>query len=137
MPQKHKQMVKQAKTFNMFGTDYQTKDGTCVRDYIHVDDLTKAHELALHKLLNGGATAYYNLGSGDGYNVREVYNTAKEVTGVNIPLHEAERRPGDPAELIASNKKAKKELGWEPQKTLEDMISSAWKWIMKDEWKKH
>ncbi len=125
------------KPFRMFGTDYPTPDGTCVRDYIHVEDLARAHELALQKLLNGGDTAYYNLGSGSGYSVKEVYETAKDVTGVDIPLVIEEKRAGDPPTLIASNEKAKAELGWEPQKSLEDMVSSAWNWIKKDRWNKH
>ncbi len=125
------------KPFKMFGTDYPTPDGTCVRDYIHVEDLARAHGLALNKLLAGGETAYYNLGSGSGYSVKEVYETAKEVTGVDIPLVVEDRREGDPPTLIASNEKAKEELGWEPKKSLKDMISSAWNWIKNDSWKKH
>lgn len=125
------------KPFKMFGTDYPTPDGTCVRDYIHVEDLARAHGLALQKLMNGGETGFYNLGSGSGYSVKEVYETAKDVTGVDIPLVIEDKRAGDPPTLIASNEKAKEELGWEPQKSLEDMISSAWNWIKNDKWKKH
>lgn len=123
--------------FKLFGTDYPTPDGTCVRDYIHVEDLAKAHALALEKLLNGGQTSFYNLGSGSGYSVKEVFDTAEKVTGVKIPVIEEDRRAGDPPVLVASNEKAKKELGWAPEKTLEDMIQSAWNWIKKDAWHKH
>ena len=125
------------KPFKMFGVDYPTPDGTCVRDYILVEDLARAHGLALKKLLAGGETAYYNLGSGTGYSVKEVYETAKEVTGVDIPLVIEDRREGDPPVLIASNEKAKEELGWEPEKSLKEMISSAWNWIKEDKWQKH
>ena len=115
--------------FKLFGTNYETPDGTCVRDYIHVDDIAKAHYLALEKLFNGGETAFYNLGSGSGYSVKEVINTTEKVTGKKLNVKEEDRRAGDPPVLIASNEKAKKELGWTPEKTLEDMISSAWKWF--------
>ncbi len=121
--------IVEKKTFKLFGTDYDTKDGTCERDYIHVEDLAKAHHLALEKLLNGGETDVYNLGSGEGYSVREVVNTAQKVTGKEMTIVEEGRRPGDPPKLVASNEKAKKELGWKPEKNLEDMISSAWKWF--------
>ena len=117
------------KTFKLFGTDYPTKDGTCVRDYIHVEDLAKAHYLALKKLFSGGETSFYNLGSGKGYSVKEVVDTAEKVTGKKMNIVIDKRRPGDPPVLIASNEKAKRELGWEPEKNLEDMISSAWKWF--------
>lgn len=115
--------------FKLFGTDYPTRDGTCIRDYIHVEDLANAHELALQKLFNGGETSFYNLGSGEGSTVKEVFNTCEEVTGVKIPVKEEERREGDPPVLLASNKKAQQELGWKPEKTLKDMVESTWNWI--------
>ncbi len=125
------------KAFKIFGNDYNTPDGTCVRDYIHVEDLARAHELALKKLFNGGETSYYNLGSNSGYSVKEVFDTAKKVTEIDIKVEIAPRREGDPATLIASNKKAKEELGFEPHKTLVDMIQTTWNWIQNDKWKKH
>ena len=117
------------KVFKLFGTDYPTKDGTCIRDYIHVEDLAKAHHLALEKLFNGGKTNFYNLGSGEGSSVKDVVSAAEKVTGRKMNLVVESRRPGDPPILVASNEKAKKELGWIPEKTLDDMISSAWKWF--------
>lgn len=116
-------------TFKLFGTNYPTPDGTCVRDYIHVEDLARAHYLALEKLFDGGETSVYNLGSGKGYSVKEVYDTCCKVTGKEIPLEIQGPREGDPPTLIASNEKAEKELGFKPEKTLEDMISTAWNWI--------
>jgi len=111
----------------IFGTDYPTRDGTAIRDYIHVEDLAEAHLLALE----GGAAGEHrilNLGSGDGYSVREVIDTARSVTGIDIPVHETGRRAGDPPELLASNDKIRRELGWEPSKGLETMIEDAWTW---------
>jgi UDP-glucose 4-epimerase len=113
----------------IFGTDYPTKDGSCIRDYVHVRDIAQAHILALNKLnsLKGQA---YNLGNEDGYSVIEVVNTAKRVTGVPIMTKVVARRPGDPAVLVASSKKAKEELGWRPKFTqLEGIIESAWNWM--------
>ena len=113
----------------IFGEDYPTKDGTCVRDYIHVVDLARAHILALD-ILNT-RSAIYNLGcGGEGYTVREVIKTASEITGVNIPTRLAPRRPGDPAVLIADSGKIKTELGWQPEfQDLRIIIDSAWKWM--------
>jgi UDP-glucose 4-epimerase len=113
----------------IFGTDYPTKDGTCVRDYIHVCDLATAHVLALNYLLNGGKSNAYNLGSQSGYSVREIIQAAKKVTGKDFPVIEKPRRAGDPAVLIASSEKIKKELGWQPKHTnIEDIIATAWRW---------
>lgn len=113
----------------MFGDDYNTTDGTCVRDYIHVTDLAKAHSLALKRLMNGGESTAYNLGNGTGFSVKEVVEVARKVTGHPIPAEVAPRRAGDPATLIASSERAIKELGWEPQcADLETIISSAWNW---------
>ena len=114
---------------SIYGTDYDTPDGTCIRDYIHVTDLAEAHILAVEYLANGGASDIFNLGNGVGYSVREVIETARSVTGHPIPAIEVPRRSGDPARLVASGEKAKKILGWEPKiKQLDEIIASAWKW---------
>ena len=114
---------------SIYGNDYDTPDGTCVRDYIHVTDLAKAHILAVEYLMNGGESDIFNLGNGVGYSVKEVIETARKVTGHPIPAKEEARRAGDPARLVASGEKARKILGWEPEiKDLADIISSAWKW---------
>ncbi len=113
----------------VFGDDYPTPDGTCIRDYIHVCDLAQAHILALDYLLKGGDCDVFNLGNGVGFSVREVIDRAREVTGHPIPAETAPRREGDPAQLIASSAKAKEVLGWKPQlDDLGDIISTAWKW---------
>ena len=118
-----------SKPIRVFGTDYPTKDGTCIRDYIHVKDLASAHILALDRLLSGGPSGFYNLGTGHGYSVMEVIEKAGEVTGRNIPLEKAGRREGDPPVLVASNKKAVEELGWKPELTnLESILETAWRW---------
>jgi len=116
-------------TFKLFGTDYPTPDGTCVRDYIHVEDLARAHYLALIKLFEGAPTGVYNLGASAGYSVREVYDTCCEITGKEIPLEITPRREGDPPTLIASNEKAAAELGFAPEQSLKDMVESAWNWV--------
>ena len=114
---------------SIYGTDYDTPDGTCIRDYIHVTDLAKAHILAVEYLMKGGESNVFNLGNGVGYSVREVIETARRVTGHPIPAVEIPRRAGDPARLVASGEKAKTVLGWEPKITsLEDIIRSAWVW---------
>ena len=114
---------------SIFGTDYPTADGTCIRDYIHVIDLADAHILAVKYLMNGGESDIFNLGNGVGFSVKEVIETARKVTGHTIPAEEATRRAGDPAQLIASSDKAKKILGWNPcHDTLEEIIASAWNW---------
>lgn len=118
---------------NIFGTNYPTHDGTCIRDYIHVSDLTQAHLLALEALLSGGKSAVYNLGNNRGYSVREVIELARKLTGKPIPAIEADRRPGDPAILIASSDKIKKKLGWKPKfEDLENIIKTAWIWHQKE-----
>jgi UDP-glucose 4-epimerase len=109
----------------VFGTDYPTADGTAVRDYIHIEDLSTAHLLAL-AATTGGRHAIYNLGTGNGYSVREVIDTAREVTGREIPVIESPRRPGDPPRLVAAAAKIHDELGWEPRRSLREMISDAW-----------
>lgn len=116
-------------SISIFGDDYPTPDGTCIRDYIHVTDLADAHLLALDKLRAGGASTVYNLGSGTGFSVREIINVAREVTGHSIPETMASRRAGDPAVLIASSEKIRKELGWNPRlDNIKTIVSSAWEW---------
>lgn len=113
----------------IFGDDYNTEDGSCVRDYIHVTDLANAHLLALKRLMNGGESRIYNLGNGKGFSVKEVIEVARKVTGKEIKAEIAERRAGDPATLIASSKKAMEELQWKPKyNSLETIIETAWKW---------
>lgn len=112
----------------IFGTDYDTPDGTCVRDYIHVNDLADAHVLALESLKEGRSNVY-NLGNGNGFSVKQVIEVAEKVTGKSINKVESDRRPGDPAVLIASSEKIRKELGWRPVYTnLEKIIQTAWNW---------
>lgn len=114
---------------SVFGNDYDTKDGTCVRDYIHVNDLAQAHILAMEYLSKGGESNIFNLGNGVVFTVKEVIETARKVTNHTIPIREEERRAGDPSVLIASSEKARKVLGWKPQYAdLETIISTAWKW---------
>ncbi|CEP67439.1 NAD-dependent epimerase/dehydratase [Moorella glycerini] len=114
---------------SVFGTDYPTPDGTCIRDYIHVEDLAAAHVLALEALERGGPTAAYNLDSGRRYSVLEVIKAAEKVTGQKVPYRVGPRRPGDPAVLVASAEKAMAELEWRPRYTeLEDIIATAWQW---------
>jgi UDP-glucose 4-epimerase len=113
---------------DIYGTDYPTPDGTCIRDYIHIIDLAQAHILALA----AGKQGFYNLGNGDGYSVREVLKVCETVTGKKIPAVEKPRRPGDPPKLVAAADKAKRELGWKPKLAkLEDIITSAWRWHQK------
>jgi len=114
---------------SVFGSDYDTPDGTCVRDYVHVTDLADAHILALEYLKKGGASGSFNLGSGNGFSVVEVIEIAKEVTGRDIPVVMAQRRPGDPARLVADSTKARQVLGWKPKnEDLRKIIGSAWAW---------
>jgi len=116
----------------IFGTDYPTPDGTCVRDYVHVTDLAQAHILALQYLLDGNDSNSFNLGNGKGFSVKEVIDTAKKVTGVNFKVTEVERRAGDPPELVADSTKAKQVLKWQPQYAdLETIVKSAWAWHQK------
>lgn len=119
----------QREHISIFGTDYDTPDGTCIRDYLHVSDLADAHVLALNRLRSGGSSTVYNLGNGKGFSVKEVIEAAREATGHAIPAAEQERRAGDPAILIASSDKIKSELAWEPKKPqLVSIIADAWKW---------
>jgi len=114
---------------NIFGDDYPTEDGTCIRDYIHIDDLAQAHLIALERLLNGLPGGCFNLGNGSGHSVFQLIETARKVTGETIPSRVVDRRPGDPAVLIGSSEKAIKTLGWHPEfPELETIIETAWKW---------
>ena len=113
----------------IYGTDYPTPDGTCVRDYIHVDDLARAHLDALRYLEDGGASTVLNCGYGHGHSVREVVDTVRRVTGIDFPVKEGPRRPGDPSTLVASNRKVREVLGWQPRHDdLEYIVRTAWNW---------
>ena len=119
----------QREKISVFGDDYPTPDGTCIRDYIHVTDLAQAHILALDYLMKGGDNNVFNLGNGVGFSVNEVIEVARAVTGHPIPAEVSPRRAGDPAQLIASSEKAKSVLGWKPQyDDLNTIVSSAWNW---------
>jgi UDP-glucose 4-epimerase len=121
----------QAESVSIFGTDYPTPDGTCIRDYIHIADLVSAHLLVLDALAPepGRSALAYNLGNGDGYSVRQVVETAREITGHPIPAIEKPRRPGDAPRLVAASGKIQRELGWQPRyPALSDIIASAWEW---------
>ena len=121
---------------SVYGNDYDTPDGTCIRDYIHVEDLCAAHQLALRRLLDGAPGARYNLGNGNGFSVLEVIEAARRVTGHAIPVVMAERRAGDPPRLVADARLARKELGWVPQYAdLDRIVRDAWAWELKhQEW---
>ncbi|MBI5806590.1 UDP-glucose 4-epimerase GalE [candidate division TA06 bacterium] len=117
----------------IFGTDYDTPDGTCLRDYVHVDDLALAHLLALEHLSGGGKSDCFNLGNGNGFSVKEVIGTARKVSGREIKAKAAPRREGDPPRLVASSVKARKTLGWKPKYTgLEEIVRTAWEWHSKN-----
>lgn len=119
-------------SIKIFGTDYQTPDGTAIRDYIHVCDLAAAHVLGLEYLLQGKESEVFNLGNGNGFSVREVIEMARQVTGIEIPIVETERRPGDAPILIGSSEKAQRVLGWKPQYAdLETIVQHAWNWHQK------
>jgi UDP-glucose 4-epimerase len=114
---------------SIFGTDYPTPDGTCIRDYIHVTDLAQAHVLGLEYLLKGGETTVFNLGNGNGFSVKEVIETARQITGREIPAIECPRRPGDPPALVGGSDRARSILGWNPQYAdLTQILTHAWKW---------
>lgn len=114
--------------FKIFGTDYNTPDGTAVRDYIHVLDLADAHVRAVQELLDGGSGDVYNLGTGVGSSVREIVNAISDVSGKPFEVAEVERRPGDPDKLVADNTKAREKLGWTPSRNIHDIVESAWRW---------
>lgn len=111
----------------VFGTDYDTADGTCVRDYVHVLDIARAHLLALDRIDQLGL-AWFNLGSETGYSVRQIIDAVQDVVGTPVPWTSANRRPGDPAVLVASAQLARRELGWSPDRSLRDIVESAWRW---------
>ena len=116
-------------SISLFGQDYKTPDGSCVRDYIHVNDLCDAHLLALNKLKNSDKSLRHNLGNGHGFSVKQVIDTTEKITGKNIQVIYADRRPGDPAELVANATMAKQDLGWKPKFTdLEQIVETAWQW---------
>lgn len=116
-------------SISIFGTDYPTDDGTCIRDYIHVTDLAEAHILGLEYLLKGGDTAIFNLGNGNGFSVKQVIDTAAQVTGRDIKVKLSDRRPGDPPVLVGSSDKARNILGWEPKyPALKEILTHAWQW---------
>ncbi|NBD32762.1 MAG: UDP-glucose 4-epimerase GalE [Cyanobacteria bacterium] len=122
----------QRDAIKIFGTDYPTRDGTCIRDYIHVTDLAQAHVLGLEYLLAGGASEIFNLGNGNGFTVREMIATAQAMTKKDFTVEEAERRPGDPAMLVGSSEKARQILKWQPQYSdLQQIIGHAWQWHQK------
>jgi len=116
----------------IFGTDYDTPDGTCIRDYVHVTDLADAHILALEYLQMHKTNQIFNLGNGNGFSVKEVIENARKVTGKNISAIESERRPGDPAFLVGTSDRIKKVLGWNPMHaSIDDIIQTAWRWYQK------
>ena len=115
-------------SIKVFGTDYATQDGTCIRDYVHVYDLAQAHILGMDKMIKDNQSFNYNLGSGSGYSVKEITDNVKKVTGKDFKVEYVERRAGDPGILIADSTKAEKELDWKPQYSLEQIVISAWKW---------
>lgn len=116
---------------SIYGGDYQTKDGTCIRDYIHVNDLADAHIKALEYLNHGGKSDVINLGTGDGYSVKEIIDKSREITGKEIAAEVIARRAGDPAVLVADNKKAREVLGWKPEYGLDKILKTAWRWHSK------
>lgn len=119
----------QREAVTIYGTDYDTPDGTCIRDYIHVSDLADAHVLALEALFAGAPSGVYNLGNGNGFSVRQVIETAEAVVGRPIPVKEGARRAGDPAVLVAGSERAKRELGWTPRfPDLKEIVRTAWEW---------
>lgn len=118
--------LKKRDHISIFGQDYPTRDGTCIRDYIHVEDLASAHVKAVQYLLDGNPSDIFNLGSGEGQSVNEIINTTENIVGQEIKKEYTNRRPGDPATLIASSEKAKRILGWENKKSLDDIISNAY-----------
>lgn len=120
--------AEEGKNFKMYGDDYDTKDGTCIRDYINVEDLAAAHIKAVEYLNNGGKTDYFNLGTNEGNSVKEVFSVCETIKGEKIPVEICPRRAGDPAILVADNKKAKEVLNWAPQKDLYASIKSAYEW---------
>ena len=118
----------QRPALQVFGEDYDTPDGTCLRDYVHVDDLSRAHILALEKLDEPGTALFYNLGTGEPFSVKQVIDTVEKVLGKPVPWESAPRRPGDPPALYADPSMAQRELGWEIKYPLEPIVQTAWNW---------
>jgi UDP-glucose 4-epimerase len=132
IPNVLKAVLGQSAGLKVFGDDYATRDGTCVRDYIHVNDLASAHLLAIEHLAGHEGALTFNLGNGEGFSVREVIAAAERVTGRPVPHEFAPRRPGDPATLVASSLQARERLGWQPRVTrLDDILASAWQWHLR------
>ncbi len=124
-----KALLRKGRKVPIFGTDYDTPDGTCIRDYIHIVDIADAHILALEALHAGEGCDIFNLGNGNGFSVQQIIQVASQVTGRTIPVRESQRRPGDPPVLIASSEKIRRRLGWNPQYgKLEEIIETAWRW---------
>ena len=133
IPNLFKAALGQIDHIRLFGTDYATPDGTCIRDYVHVNDLAQAHLLSLDALLADGKSTVYNLGSNSGFSVKEVIDKTEAVIGKKIPIVDAPRRSGDPAKLVASSEKIKRELGWAPSyESMETIIATAWRWHRKN-----
>ena len=128
IPNVLKSIGKIEKPFQLYGSDYNTKDGTCVRDYINIEDLVNAHILSLEYINNGGITNYFNLGTKEGSTVKEVFDACEKVTNKKIPIEYKSRRNGDPASLVADNTKAKEVLGWSPKVSLTESIRNAYSW---------
>jgi len=114
--------------FTINGSDYDTRDGTCIRDFVHVMDLADAHTRAVEHLLAGGASATVNLGTGTGTSLAELLEVVRKVSGRDVPVSRGPRRPGDAPSLVADNRRAKALLGWEPKRSIEDIVASAWRW---------
>ena len=126
-----KVLTGEKKELQIFGDDYDTPDGTCVRDYVHIEDLAAAHLAALEYLQKGGASDYFNLGSGNGYSVQEIVREVEKVTGKKVSAKKCPRRPGDPPKLVATSQKALRVLGWKPEHDLDSIIRTAWLWEQK------
>ena len=123
-----KSVTEKDKVFKIFGTDYDTKDGTCIRDYVNVEDLAEAHRLALEYLFKSNKSDIFNIGTEKGNTVKEIFDICKKITNTNIKVEETQRRAGDPPILYANAKKAKEILGWTPKKTIQESIETAWLW---------
>ena len=127
-----KSVLSVGKVFKIYGNDYDTPDGTCIRDYVNVEDMAQAHIKAYEYLNKNGISNVFNIGTSGGYSVKEVFETAKNVTGKKIPYEICDRRPGDSAKLVANTTKSNTILGWKAKKTLEDSIKTAYKWEQKN-----